>query len=160
MPSPNEQTKRAVNISVAASLSLYHLGIDETWLLLFESKVQLRDQCLSPSCCLVLGQSLSVQHQPSIKGFSLSQEDLLFRVPMQESPRAQRTLQVKIREKDIPDVYLRLFEYQLSQAQSSEPRAHCGWFVCLIKYQCINIVMIWKEEVNIELRKAVFCDSN
>ena len=56
-----------------------------------------------------------------MKGFSLSQEDLLFGVPMQESPRAQRTLQVKTREKNIPDAYLKSFEYQLSPAQSPEP---------------------------------------
>lgn len=100
-----------------------------------------------------LGESFSLHHQPSRKDSDFHRE-LPLRVPMQLSPRIQKTLYEMVRQSEIQKVFtwhdLRTNTTRLS------PVIIRGCFLCL-KYQCIFDA---KKRNDIEFSSVQWCQGN
>lgn len=132
---------RECNLSSAAALP----GHGRNRFLLWESLIILKDWCLTPYCCLIWRQSSTLHHQPSRRGFRISNRYLSLTVPMQDSKNPKDPAR-KGQKGCLPEVTWETFQ------PSPEPRDYYG---CLLAWLNINIFLDIKGYVNINLSKVM-----
>ena len=110
------------------------------WLLLLQSYIRVREQCLISHCCLVGKQSVDLHHQLLRGEIWLSQGNLPHRVPKQMNLRAPQTLQERIREDGSQECTWGHLRTNIAYPRGG---GHCGFLLGFLK---MYLFMMLKKE--------------